>query len=110
MHGEYARARTELEERSTAAFAAGDLEQGARSLNNLGATLFYLGAWSQARAAWERFRRLAERAGADPELLNALNNLGSLYRDLGLFARGAHACSSAAPTSRRGPAMPGSPR
>ncbi len=83
--GDYPRAIEALERAVAAAEAAGDLEQRARSTNNLGAACYYQGDWSRARRLWQQFRQQSERQGDRTETLHALNNLGSLYRDLGML-------------------------
>lgn len=94
--GDYPRAIAALERAVAAAEAAGDLEQRARSINNLGAACYYQGDWERARRLWLQFRQQSERQGDRLETLHALNNLGSLYRDLGMLADARAALARAA--------------
>ncbi len=55
--------------------------------NNLAIVHYFRGEFRQATERWEGFLRVLDRTGERVERANLLNNLGSLYRERGLFAR-----------------------
>ena len=89
--GELDRAARVLEQALQRLQSAGAVLNAARVANNLGIARYQQGRWSDALVAWEGFVELARRGGVGSDLLDALNNLGSLYRDSGQVDR-ARAC------------------
>ncbi len=55
--------------------------------NNMAIVHYYKGDWPAATRRWEAFLRVLERTGERIERVSLLNNLGSLYRERGLFDR-----------------------
>ncbi len=81
--GDYPRAIDAYEQAIPVFESAGYVRKMASCINNLGAAYYYQGQWEACRERWERFRDLCLRLDEQSELVNALNNLGQLYRDLG---------------------------
>ena len=86
IHGsDYMRAIDALEKAIDYTERIGHIELAALCYNNLGVACYHQGDWERARLSWERFRRLCDRFDEKSELVNALNNLGILYRECGQF-------------------------
>lgn len=94
--GDYTRAINALRKAIDLTEPIGHLELAARCHNNLGAACYFQGDWERARTSWERFRRLCDRFDEQSELVSALNNLASLYRELGQFNEALSALDRAA--------------
>ena len=67
--------------------ALGMARQVGKCQNNLAIVHFFRGEFRQATDRWEGFLRVLDRTGERVERGNLLNNLGSLYRERGLFER-----------------------
>lgn len=101
IHGsDYIRAIHALEQAIDYTERIGHIELAALCYNNLGVACYHQGGWQRARTSWERFRRLCDRFDEKSELVNALNNLGILYRECGQFDEALAALDRAAQVAR----------